>query len=604
MSVLIFSADQTLAWLTEDAVAARDWSLLHASNLQELESQATAGVNAVLTTPDPPGTNLSDLAAALENWKRQPCLLVAVLEEKGPAESLEQYLGFVDRIIVVGKNGPKEGGHGSIRYCYPTALGDTLVKEIELLQSTAVDAPLKSKPFAPSPAAGRPKKFSETRTTPPRDERALLERTCPYSHRVPAIQAALDPAMKKRMLFVDKLTADCSKPVLRCVSCNAANRTYGLFCRNCGCSLEFAQLEEGLYRGLTLDENNLRSQVTLDAVGTFGLSSIKAVTSHKGFLWIGGSMQGGDPAIVRSCTGERCDPIPLKTDMNPDEVLGIEYAEFNGLPVLLVTTLKFVCRIDLNPLVKLNRQPLLRSSPGCDFYYPAVMAKNTVVALEYEHATESYYLRGSTRRKIGPKVTGLIAVHSPCVLACTPDRIWLYDAAEGDAKSFEAKREIEVDNYPLAYDGQKQKAYVKTKEGVCVMHFDQKPWLEICARTSQANYSFCLSRTGDSLWVHDDNYVFRYSTLDFRKNFDSHSLQIELPFIGTPLVEQGGLLFVSTKWGQPRKYQMGVIDPRIPRFWPGEDTGEAVAIPPRFNMGAAFLPVKERGRVCLKRYFA
>jgi hypothetical protein len=610
MRVLIFSADQTLAWLTEDAVAARGWSLLYASNLQEVEAQAATGVNAILTTPAPAGANLSYLAAEIKKWNPVPSLLIGVLEEKGPAESLEQNLNLVDCIIVVGKSVPKQAGEGKIRYCRATALGTTLVEELELLQSKQAAATRpKAAPSGQSPsrapAADAEKKSPETRVAIPRDKRALLERICPYSHLVPAIQAALDPAMQKTNLFIDKLTSECCKSVLRCSSCNAANRTYGRYCRNCGNPLEFVLFEDALYKGLKVEENNLRSHITLDATGRFGMSSIKAVTPHKGFLWIGGAREGGGAAVVRSSTGERCDTFPLKMDIKSDEVLGIQLAEYNELPVLLVTTHWRVYRIDLNPLVRLNPEPLLASSPGCEFHYPAMMAKNVVIALEFERSSQNYYLRGGTRRKIGFKVTGLVPVHSDSVMVCTPDRIWLYDAAESDARSFDAKREIEVDNYPIAYDSQKLKAYVKTREGVCVMRpLDQNPWLEMCVPASQPNYTFCLNNKGDSLWIHDDNYIHRYSTSDFRKNFDSHSLQVELPFIGTPPVEQGGLLFVSTKWGTPRKFQLGVIDPRIPRFWPGEDADEMAAMPPRFNMGAAFLPVRQRGRLCLKRYFA
>ena len=606
MRVLIFSADQTLSWLTDDAVAARGWSLLSSSNLQELQAQAGTGVNAVVTTPAPPGIDLSHLNAELKKWNPVPALVVAVLEEKGPAESLEQYLGFVDRIIVAGKSVPKQPGDGKILYCRATALGDTLVRELGLLQSQTADAAPKTAPAPSSPSS--PADVERKRPAMPRDKRALLERTCPYDHRMPAVQAALNPAMQTAKLFVDTLTPDCGKPVLRCPSCNASNRSYGRYCRYCGSVLEFAALEESLYQNLKVEGNYLSSRMSFDAAGRFQLSSINAMTPHKGFLWIGGGMQGGGPALVRICTGERPDYFLQGSKTRSDKVVGIQHGEFHGLPVLVITTRWAVYRVDLNPLVKLNREPLLTSSPEGDFQYPAVMVKDAVVALEHlkheENEEDVYYLRGSRgSRKIGPKVSGLIPVHSDRVLLCTPDQLWLYDAVEGEARSFAVNRKIEVDNHPIAYDSRKQKAYVKTKEGICVAHLEQKPWLEMCVRTSQPNYAFCLSRKGDSLWVHDDNYVYRYSTADFRQNFDSRSLQIELPFSGTPPVEQGGLLFVSTRWGPSRKYQLGVIDPRIPRFWPGEDADEMADIPPRFSMGAAFLPVKERGRLCLKRYF-
>lgn len=610
MHVVVFSEKPALAIATRSAIREARWTQESVQTIDELRKALTQSVTAIVTTLPPPKTTLAALSDELVRLNPIPKLYLYVPDEETQSAELDKNLGPVDAAFVATKGEPREKGEGKLRYCRDMRFGEALVAEIKSWLSEAHESQpaIQTEQFKPEPVssdAGAVPSPRSIRRQPKRGGPALLLKTCPYPHpEVSATEATLAPEVKQKALFVDKTHPKCQRAIQRCPHCKATNRASARYCRSCGAELDFAALEAGLYDSMSLSERSLTThRQNIDLAIAFGMKSINRMLAANGFLWLGGASQDGKPLLAVTCLGETFrSTYRIQTEVDVDSILGLETIELDGRPALLITSKGGVHTLSLLPRPELAENIFVPSS-GYEFRHPAVMLSSGIAALEFSADTKTFFFRaGPIHRELGAEVSELVPIDSDRVIVCTPRRVWCYDGQSNELKATDSAYFIEVDQRPI-YQSREQQLYVKTDRGVCLVTVGEPNWWLDLRANALGPYWFCLNGNGSRIWIHGSEGVLAYSAAaDAQRYFDSRSLSLNIEATGIEPVERGGLLFITSRIGTPSRHQVGLINPLRKGDYIRGQQFDRVLLPPQFNMGSAFLAVREAGRLCLREY--
>jgi len=607
--VLIFARTTWPELVTQKALRSRGWVQLSASTMEEFKKAIKNGVDVALTPLQEQASSLPDLVAELGKVRPTPKLMVYTMEHDRQAE-FDSFLKSVDLAFVLTTGDPRESSDAKVRYCREGEFGEALIKEIELIQvqpSTVLGGGTAQVVTETPLAEVLLKQPQEIKYRPPAhtNTRSLVDRTCPYPHRSAAgAPAFLEPATKDRNVFIDALEPTCLRPIHRCPVCKASNRAYARYCRHCGADVDFTTIESALYKDLRTDGDALRASNDVDIGVHWGMVDVASIAAIKGFLWVGGTREDGAPILACTCTGETFRrSYSINTRPRPDAVLGIEPAEHDGSPILLITTKRAIHELAVLPQPTI-KQEVLRASPDCEFRQPAVLLGGNIVAIEYDKGKDNYFLlAGSLRQELGNSASELVRIDDQRSFCCTSRSLWVYDARLAELTSVAIEHELDTVHRPI-YDARQRRIYIKSAIGIGMLRLDDpKWWMQTISSVGHLHYAFCIDRSGNYLWVHNDLDVFCYSTApDSLTVFDSRVLHYALPFSGIAPVEVGGLLFVTSRNQATSSYQLGVLNPRGAGRYSAGETVDRVVMPPILNLGFGFVTVRNRGRFYLKRY--